>query len=91
MAGALRKKRFGGFSGWEVCYFCLAGDALFYSASPSDSQPRGVLYLDGCRVRDQGGGTFEVFVPLAYSRANVVKEKQVVGPATPRDHTTLGF
>ena len=77
-AGPLRKRRFGGLlSGWEACHFCLAGDALFYAASPADAQPRGVLYLDGARARDLGGGGFEVFAPLAYSRANLVKEKQV--------------
>ncbi len=33
------------FLGWEALHFCLAGDALFYSLTPSDSQPRGILYL----------------------------------------------
>jgi len=77
MVGPLRKKRFGGFTGWEALHCCLAGDAFFYSLSPSDVQPRGVLYLEGSQVRDLGRACFEVFVPLAYSRANVVKERQV--------------
>ena len=77
LAGPLRKRRFGGFAGWEALHFCLAGDALFYSLTPSDSQPRGTLYLEGCRVKDTGNASFEVFVPMAYSRANLVKEKQV--------------
>ena len=77
LAGPLRKRRFGGFSGWEALHFCLAGDALFYSLTPSDTAPRGTLYLEGCRVKAAGPATFEVFVPLAYSRANLVKEKQV--------------
>ena len=77
LAGPLRKKRFGGFAGWEALHFCLTGDALFYSLTPSDSQPRGTLYLEGCRVKDTGSASFEVFVPMAYSRANLVKEKQV--------------
>ena len=118
-AGPLRKRRFGGFAGWEALHFCLAGDALFYSLTPSDSQvwlvgwvqgskegwtgceyacrnhvcsrsrpplpppppspsqPRGTLYLEGSRVKDTGNASFEVFVPIAYSRANLVKEKQV--------------
>jgi hypothetical protein len=77
LAGPLRKKRFGGFAGWEATYCCLKGDAFFWSLTPSDDQPRGTLYLEGCRVKEVGNATFEVFVPVAYSRANLVKEKQV--------------